>query len=98
MRAAVFIASIALSLIGDSCWAAAIVNLSSEPQTIQFSQWQGGASVTISPKQAWRVPGRVAVWYGGREVHIDEEEEFAIWKTGELGPQRRMMRRSHSGF
>jgi len=89
---------IATALLASACvhsphaQAAAISNLSDRPQTIRFSVWRAEREVTIQPGHTWRIAGRLTALYQGREIRIDDNEEYAIWKDGQIGPQRRFKR------
>lgn len=72
----------------NSAVAAVITNLDKKSQ--QFDLLEDGrfTPITIAAGETWRLPGRVRVRYHGRELNINEEEEFAIWNDHEFGPQR----------
>jgi hypothetical protein len=67
--------------------AAAITNLDDEPQTIML-ECCGNPSVTIAPCETWHMLGKAKIRYHGRELSIGVNEEYAIWKDGNIGPQR----------
>lgn len=87
-----------LGLSTTEAQAAAISNLSKEPQTVSYGVWGGKKTVVIPPGRTFRLPGTVTFLYDGRETTIDDEEEYAIWEDGVFGPQRRIRRHSSFGF
>jgi hypothetical protein len=75
-------------------YCAAITNLSKEPQSVSFREWKGETTVNILPGRTLRIPGDVTFRYQERELRIEDNEEYAIWETGIIGPQRRLKRHS----
>jgi len=70
--------------------AAVITNLDSKLQSIEISATDGDFhTVSIASNETYRVPGKLVVRYHGREVHMNNDEEYAIWKDDEFGPQMR---------
>lgn len=87
-----------LSLSASQAWAAAITNLSDEPKTFSYGELDGEKIITIPPGQTFRIPGTVTFRYGDRETRIEDDEEYAIWKDGAFGPQKRIRCNSSFGF
>lgn len=100
MRTAFALISIATAGVfaATPAMAAAITNLSGVPQTVSFMEWGRERAVTIAPNETLRMFGNVTFLYQGREVRINENEEYAIWRDGTLGLQRTFKRRSLSGL
>jgi|GEM_PF-2311737 len=68
--------------------AAAITNLSDQPQIIEVPCRCDSPQVTIAPGETWRLSGKVKIRYHEREFFIGEADEYAIWSSGDFGPQR----------
>ena len=79
------------SLSSGSLLAAVITNLDSNPRQFDVKTGEGFKTVTLAAGATWRLPGRARVRYRGREVEMNEDEEFAIWNEAEFGPQRRVV-------
>lgn len=75
--------------------AAAIQNLSCNPQTIEVPSANGFQAMTIPPGKTYDVAGDMKVRYRDREVTVEYDMEYVIWNDGTFGPQRR--NRSRSG-
>lgn len=75
---------------GNAAQAAVITNLSDTPQTFEIKTSEGFTPVTILAGRTWRVPGKADIRRGDRVVHMEEDQEYAIWQNGDFGPQRRM--------
>ncbi len=71
-----------------AAFAAAVTNLDDKDQVIEVRYTGGYESVTIKPGETWRTGNAVTVKFGSTENWIDTNEEFAIWKGGEFGPQK----------
>lgn len=69
--------------------AAAIQNLSCNPQTIEVATAQGFQPVVIPPGRTYDAIGNMKVRYRDREITIDHDMEYVIWDDGTFGPQRR---------
>lgn len=95
MRKRGFITLFFIALLSHgTAYAAAITNLDDVPQTIELLTFNGYETVVIPPGSTWRVGGKAKVRYHGRELFIEQDMEFAIWKNretgGDLGPQRHL--------
>ncbi len=69
--------------------AAKIQNLSDKAETIEVESSEGFKPVVIPPGQGYDAMGQIKVKYHGREIRVEHNEEYAIWKDGTFGPQRR---------
>ena len=67
-----------------------IANTDSEPKQVVVKTSQGYEPVTLAAGGIWREPGKVWVRYEGREILINENEEYAFWAHEGLSPQRHM--------
>jgi hypothetical protein len=56
---------------------------------IQVEGENGFHPEVIAPGAVFRRIGLMRVRYDGREVTIDNDDEYAIWNDGTFGPQRR---------
>lgn len=70
--------------------AAVITNLDETPRVIQKEEGGGFVPQEIKAGETFRVAGALKIRYNGRELRIDADEEYAIWKDGTLGPQKRL--------
>lgn len=82
----------AITLIASPSWPAAITNLSGMPQSFIITDANPERVVTIAPGQTFRTLGKSSFRYQNRQLHIEDNEEYAIWRDGTFGPQRRMHR------
>src|SRR4051812_21087870 len=71
---------------------AAVTNLDEATQVIQLRTAAGFTDIPVQPGATWRMPGKVDLRYKGREAHLDDEDEYAIWTSGDFGPQKRTHR------
>lgn len=85
----VFSSWLGCTLLVQSAWAASIVNLSGAVQVIELRTTSGHETVEIKPDERFSWPGQLYLRYQGREITIDSNEEYAMWKGGTFGPQRR---------
>src|ERR1700679_537247 len=69
--------------------AAVITNLDDKPQTVEVEMSGGFKPVVIAAGETWRVQGKAVVRFRDRQVQMNEDEEYAIWKDGTFGPQKR---------
>jgi hypothetical protein len=75
--------------ISASAYAAVISNLSTTPQSLEAGETESTLQpVTIQPSATYRVTGKLVVRYSGKLIHMEENEEYAIWKDGEISLQR----------
>jgi hypothetical protein len=86
------------ALCSSLAHAAAITNLSEEPRQIEMRSGSGYILYTIKAQETWRVPGKATIRYQNSEFRIDENEEYAIWRDGVLGPQKRVNARNSPGI
>ena len=70
--------------------AALIVNLSDKPVSFQVEVSGGFKPLIIEGNETWRVPGKAKVRFKGREVLINDDEEYAVWSGDDFGPQRHL--------
>ena len=77
-----------LTLYISGAQAAVITNLGDKPQTVEIAVANGFSPVIIPPNETWRTPGKVVVRFHDSVVHMEDSEEFAIWKNGDFGPQK----------
>ena len=75
--------------------AAVITNLAEHTEQFEVQTSKGFEPVTIAAGETWRLPGIVRVRYRGREILINDVDEYALWGQDGLGPQRRL---SYSKF
>ena len=69
--------------------AASIINLSSQSQLIEVKEKGGFKPFLLESGRSFRIVGPATFRYNGSEIYIDFDEEYAIWKDGEMGVQRR---------
>ena len=68
--------------------AAAVTNLSKQPQTIELQTGDGWKPQVIEAGTTFRATGDLQLKYMMNEVFIEHDMEYAIWPDGKLGPQR----------
>ena len=73
-----------VALVPAYAHAAAITNLDEKAHELEANNQK----ITIAAEETWRIPGEVTINYQGREIHMEETDEYAIWNDHELGPQR----------
>ena len=73
----------------QASWAAAIANIGDQPQVVALRQGQDYTLREIEARGRLYIPGDINVRYRGREVRIEQGEEYAIWPDGTFGPQSR---------
>ena len=71
-------------LLPGHAHAAAITNLDKKPHELEANNQK----ITIEAGETWRIPGEVTIHNQGREIHMAETDEYAIWNDHEFGPQR----------
>lgn len=74
--------------------AAAVTNLDHTTHKIILVEGDGNKSIEIKAGDTFRLVGRIKLIYRDREIVIDSDEEYAIWKDGTIGPQRHIKRNS----
>lgn len=89
---ALILTTTAITLIASSSWPAAITNLSGIPQNFTIVDTYPKSVITIPPGQTFRTLGKTSFRYQNRQLHIEDNEEYAIWRDGTFGPQRRINR------
>jgi hypothetical protein len=89
---------IVFSLTGTQADAAAITNLSSVTQVVEVEESGGFKSHEIKAGTTFRMTGKIRVKHNAQITMIDEDEEYAIWKDGVMGPQRSINRSTGSAF
>jgi hypothetical protein len=77
-----------ISAICTQAEAAAITNLTPHEQVFELEEGNGFVRQAVAPGATWRVHARVWVRFGARAFLMGENEEYAIWNDGEIGPQR----------
>lgn len=81
---------LALSMVASHSFAAAITNLDTNARKVVLVEGSEYKSIEIKAGETFRRIGSLKVMYHGYEIVIDSADEYAIWKDGTLGPQKRM--------
>lgn len=81
-----------LTLVNEAR-AAAILNMTDQKVGFEIDTGSGFELVVIEPKMHYRVPGIIQVKKGREIIHIDYNEEYALWPNGDFAPQTRVKRK-----
>jgi hypothetical protein len=91
MHKPLFIAlNLLLLSLAQPALAAAITNLTEQPQTFEVETANGFVPFTIPAYGTWRMTGSAVIRYHDYEQRLNIEDEYALWPGGSLGPQRRI--------
>lgn len=69
--------------------AVSVYNLTDREQTLEVVESGGYKPIRIEAGRSYYAIGKVVVRFNGREVRIDDGDEYAIWSDTEFGPQQR---------
>lgn len=79
-------------LLPQAAGAGAISNLTDHEQAVEIQTSSGYSPRTIPARGQFTVTGDARLRFGGREIYLEDNMEYAIWPDGTFGPQFRMKR------